>query len=105
MGIIELVEIGFFEAFYNFSNWILSLLIYTFMFAGFGIQFLLMRKSPNSNLKWVFLVFLTVDAIIFEILYQVMSGWDLFAILILYGLMLSCMMGAVISTLFNIKKR
>ena len=44
MGFLELFEIGFFTALWNWSNPILTGLVYLFIAIGALIQFVLLRK-------------------------------------------------------------
>ena len=96
LGIAELFEIGFFEAFWNWSNPILTALVYAFVVVGVIIQITLQKKCCNSFAKWLFIGLCVIAIIISECLHQVITGWDRLAVDFLYGFSICLLLGAVI---------
>ena len=107
MGIAELFEIGFFTAFWNWSNPILTALVYAFVIVGVVIQIILQKKCRKPIRKWLLIVICGVGIIISECLWQVITGWDRLAIGIIYGLAICLLLGAIITTVtsFFVKEK
>ena len=98
MGVMGLFEIGFFEAFWNFSNWILSLLVYLCVLIGFVIQTVLLKKCRAAGIRWSFIAFMVIGIVSSECAYQVITGWDSLFVLIIYGFIICCLIGAVLAS-------
>ena len=52
MGFLELFEIGFFTALWNWSNPFLTVLVYIFIAIGALIQYALFRKCRKPAMRW-----------------------------------------------------
>jgi len=106
MGIAELFEIGFFTAFWNWSNPILTALVYAFVIVGVVIQIVLQKKCRKPIMKWLLIGICGVGIIISECLWQAITGWDRLAIDIIYGLAICLLLGAIITIIVSaIKSR
>ena len=106
MGIAELFEIGFFTAFWNWSNPILTALVYAFVIVGMFIQIILQKKCRKPIMKLLLITICSVGIIISECLWQTITGWDRFALDIIYGLTICLLLGAIITTIISaIKSR
>ena len=104
MGIAELFEIGFFTAFWNWSNPILTALVYACLIVGVMIQIILQMKCQKSKMKWLLMGICGVGIVICECLWQVITGWDRLAIDIIYGLVICLLVGAIITTVVSALK-
>ena len=98
MGIAELFEIGFFTAFWNWSNPILTAFVYAFVIVGAFTQIILQKKCRKPIMKWLLIGICGVGIIISECLWQVITGWDRLVIDIFYGLTICLLLGAIITT-------
>ena len=107
MGIAELFEIGFFTAFWNWSNPILTALVYAFVIVGVIIQIVLQKKCRKPIMKWWLIGICGVCIVICECLWQVITGWDRLDIDIIYGLAFCLLLGAIIATVtsFFVKEK
>lgn len=109
MGIAELFEVGFFTALWNWSNPILTALIYFCIAAGVILQIVFQKKCRSPFARWLLIVLCIVGMIISECLWQVITGWDRIAVDLLYGSMICIFLGALlvilISGLKNRKQR
>lgn len=106
MGIMELFELGFFTAFWNWSNPFLTVLVYLFVLIGSLIQLLLQKKCRKIPTR-MSLIGICIAGIIFcECVLQTIIGWDRLGIHIVYGLILCVLLGASMTLLgsFLIKK-
>jgi len=99
MGIVELFEIGFFTAFFNWSSPFLTLLIYLCVTFGVLLHILLHKKCKKQPLKWLLIGLCGVGVVACELLHQAITGWDRLAVDILYGAVLCVLIGAVITAI------
>lgn len=104
MGIAELFEIGFFTAFWNWSNPILTALVYAFVVVGVIIQIILQKKCRKPKMKWLLIGACIVGVVICECFCQVITGWNRLAIDIIYGLAICLLLGAIIATVISVLK-
>ena len=100
MGLAELFEIGFFTAFWNWSNPILTAIVYAFVFVGALIQIILQKKCRRPIMKWLLIGLCGVAIVNCECLWQVITGWDRLAIDMIYGVVICLLMGASITKYF-----
>ena len=106
MGIVELFEIGFFTAFINWSNSLLTVLVYAFVIVGGVIQIILSNKCRNPIMKWSLMGLCGVGIMICECLWQTITGWDRIAVDFVYGFIICLLLGAVITAIISaIKSR
>ena len=107
MGITELFEVGFFTALWNWSNPILTAIIYGGIVLGFAIQFIIQLKSHRIFPCWIMIILCLLGVVVWECATQAITGWDRLAVLIFYGLTWCLLIGAVIAkiTVFFVKKR
>ena len=97
MGFLELFEIGFFTALWNWSNPILTGLLYLFIAIGALIQFVLLRKCRKPPMRWSLVGICGIGIVFSECAWQVITGWDLLAVDIIYGIIICLVIGAGIT--------
>ena len=103
---LELIEYGFFEAFWNWSNPALTLLIYFFILIGAAIQYLLLKKCKNRFFRFVLIGLCAIYTLISEYAMIFITGWDRFGIIVQYGFVICILIGAVFMTIIQwIKNR
>ncbi len=106
MGFLELFEIGFFTALWNWSNPILTGLVYLFIAIGALIQFVLLRKCRKPAMRWSLVGICGIGIVFSECAWQVITGWDLLAVDIIYGIIICLVIGAGITAAVSmIRKR
>lgn len=94
MGFLELFEIGFFTALWNWSNPFLTVLVYAFIVMGTVIQLILLKKCRNPVSRWSLFGICGIGIVISECAWQVITGWDRLAIDIIYGVIVCLSLGA-----------
>lgn len=99
MGLIELWNIGFFALLWNFNEWILSATLYICIGIGGLVQLLLLWKGRKKAIRWGFAALLAVLIIVCEVLYHIITGWDLLGVLFLCGGAVCMLLGAGIAAL------
>lgn len=97
----ELFDDGVFKAFYDFSDWELSLAVYVCTFIGFAIQAVIAEKSKNTLSKWIYLIFLVTGVTVCEILTQVINGWNQILVGLIYGIVICNIIGALIAAILH----
>ena len=106
MGILELFEIGFFSALWNWSNLFLTVLVYAFIVVGAVIQLILLRKCRTPITRWSMIGICVIGIVISECAWQMITGWDRLAIDIIYGIIVCLVIGAGIAAVTSmIRKR
>ena len=106
MGFLELFEIGFFTALWNWSNPFLTLLVYVFIVMGALIQLILLMKCRKTITRWSLIGFCGIGVVFSECAWQVITGWDLLAVDIIYGIIICLVIGAGITAAASmIRKR
>ena len=104
MGVIELFEIGFFIAFWNWSTPILTALIYFCVVVGFALQFILEKKYRKSAVRWAILGFCIIGIFISECVWQFSRnqiGIDIIIVDIIYGSIICLLLGVIIAMLIS----
>jgi len=105
-GLFELIEIGFFEGFWNWSNPILTLLIYLCVILGAAVQYILLKKCQKPVFRWAVIGLCTAGILISESALIFITGWDRLGIHFLYGFTLCILLGAVLMTgILQVKKK
>lgn len=94
LGIMMLAEVGFFGVFFDWSTWLLSMAAWVFLLLGFAIQFLVLKLCRTSWKRRLFPVLLGLGIMAGELACQMITGWDLLAVLVLYGCVFSLAIGA-----------
>ena len=103
---LELIEYGFFEAFWNWSNPALTLLIYLCVLIGAVVQYLLLKKCKNRFFRFVLIGLCAIYTLISEYAMIFITGWDRFGIIVQYGFVICILIGAVFMTIIQwIKNR
>ena len=97
MGLMELFEVGFFTAFWNWSSPILTALVYFFAVVGAVLQLMLLKRCRKSALKWLLAGICGTGILISECAWHTITGWDRLAVDIIYGLLVCSLLGAVIT--------
>lgn len=106
MGFLELFEVGFFTALWNWSNPFLTILEYVFIVVGAVIQLILLKKSRKSATRSSLIGICVIGIVISECAWQVITGWDRLAIDIIYGIIVCILIGAAITAAVSmIRKR
>ena len=100
MGIADLFEIGFFTAFWNWSNGILTLAVYACLGIGVVLQMLLQKKCRSIAMTWTLIALCLGGALVSEILWHAITGWDRLAVDILYGAIVCILIGACLTKAF-----
>jgi peptidoglycan/LPS O-acetylase OafA/YrhL len=98
MGITELFESGFFTMLWNWSNPVLTVLVYGCIMIGVILQIMLRKKCRSSIMKWSLMGICLVGIIVSECAWYVVSGWERLGIMVMYGFVLCVMLGAIIAT-------
>lgn len=104
MGFIELFEIGFFTAFWNWSTPNLTILLYLCVAAGFALQFILQKKYRKPAAYWSIIILCAFGIIVSECAWQSITGWDRLGIDIIYGLIVCLLLGCVMAMVVSILK-
>lgn len=103
---LELIEYGFFEAFWNWSNPALTLQIYFFILIGAAIQYLLLKKCQKRVFRFGLIGLCAIYTLVSEYAMIFITGWDRFGIIVLYGFVICILIGAVFMTIIQwIKNR
>ena len=103
---LELIEYGFFEAFWNWSNPALTLLIYFFILIGAALQYLLLKKCQKRVFRFGLIGLCAIYILVSEYAMNFITGWDRFGIIVLYGFVICILIGAVFMTIIQwIKNR
>ena len=105
MGFIELFEVGFFAALWNWSNTILTILVYACIAIGALTQFVLLRKCRKPAMRWSLMGICGVGIIISECIWQMITGWDRLGLIIIYGFVICLMIGAGITTAVSMLRK
>lgn len=92
----EMFEIGMFHAFFSTEAWQITIPLWICVIAGFAIQYILLKKV-KSYFKWAFAFILTIAVITLEGLSHIITGWDLFGLLIIYGGVFALFIGVILS--------
>jgi len=98
MGLVELFEIGFFTALFNYTNIYLSLMVWLCVAVGAVLQHFF-QKSSHSFVRWGLPVACIFGVLMCEGTAAVTTGWDRLAVYIIYGLLVCLLLGAGISVL------
>ena len=103
---LELIEYGFFEAFWNWSNPALTLLIYFFILIGAVVQYLLLKKCQKRVFRFGLIGLCAIYILVSEYAMIFITGWDRFGIIVQYGFVICILIGAVFMTIIQwIKNR
>ena len=106
LSFLELIEYGFFEAFWNWSNPILTILVYLSVLTGLIIQYLLLKKCQKKIFHWALIGLCAIGVLLSEYILIFITGWDSLGILISYGFVICILIGAVLMTIiYGIKNR
>ena len=106
MGLSELISVGFFEAFWNFSSPFLSVLAYLCVLLGALFQWLISRKYCSVPKSLTLIGILLTGAVLCDIATIAITGWERIGMLVLYGCVLSLLAGAILlATIYAISKR
>ena len=104
LSIFELMEVGFFDAFWNWGNVYLTAAVYLCVLIGCGIQYLLLKKCQTSSLRWMLVGLCAFGVLFLEYTLYFINGWESLGLLLLYGGVLCVLLGAVLMTiLYKIK--
>lgn len=96
-GIMMLAEVGFFSVFFDWSTWMLSVAAWACLLLGFAVQFLVLELCRTLWKRRLFSLLLILGVIAGELACQLITGWELVAVLVLYGCVLSLAIGAVLA--------
>ena len=96
----EMFSIGMFHAFFSTEAWQITIPLWICVFIGFIIQHILLKKV-QSYLKWIFAFILAIVLITLEGLSHIITGWDLFGLLIIYGGVFAVSIGVILAIIVN----
>lgn len=96
LGIKELWDIGFFHFLLNWTNGYISMVIWVCVLIGAGIQYLLIKKCKSKTARLSLVIIAALAALACEFICQVVTGWNLFGWLIIYGLVIAILLGSII---------
>lgn len=105
MGFIELFEIGFFTAFWNWTVPHLTILIYFCTASGFALQSILQKRCHKPAIRCSLIVLCAFGIIVSECAWHSITGWDRLGVDIIYGLILCLLLGAVIAAVVSLFHR
>lgn len=104
MGFIELLEMGFFHTFFNFSNPYISVPVYILVFIGFFVQTNILKKY-TARRKYSFIFVCICGIFISEIIWNNITGWDRIAVDLIYGFIICLLIGAFIGSIFYASRK
>ncbi|MBQ6835800.1 MAG: hypothetical protein IJO47_01965 [Clostridia bacterium] len=96
----EMFSIGMFHAFFSTEAWQITIPLWICVIAGFVIQYILLKKV-KSYFKWIFVFILGIAVITLEGLSHIITGWDLFGLLIIYGGVFAVSIGVILAIIVN----
>ena len=99
-----LFEIGFFEALWNWSNPILTAVVYFLIALGFAVQYLLQRKCRIITLRFCPYALYLVGVIFCAYKWDTLSGWQTLPVLFILGFIFCMILGAGLAILFSFLK-
>ena len=106
MAFFELFEVGVFNALLNWSNPILTAIVYAAILIGILIQLFLHRKYRGSNRRWSLLIVCVVGVVISECAWHMITGWERLGVDVVYGAIVCIMLGALLcECIVKIKRR
>ena len=76
---------------------IFDFLEYVFIVVGAVIQLILLKKCRNPVSRWSLIGICGIGIVFSECAWQVITGWDLLAVDIIYGVIICLVIGAVIT--------
>lgn len=88
----ELIKAGFWVFFFEGPP--LGAFAWGSILVGFLLQYLLLKKVKQPYIRRIFPMLLLIGIVACEYLTRVTTGWDLFGILLVYGMVLCCALGA-----------
>jgi len=97
VGIAELFEIGFFEAFWNWSNPILTALVYSCAAVGVILHIILQKIWRRATARWLPIGLCVIGILISECAWHIVTGWGRLSLLLIYGLILCILLGAILA--------
>lgn len=101
----EMYEIGMFQTFFSPGTWQITLPLWMSVGVGFAAQYFVFEKV-ESYFKWLLAFISILVIVLFEGLSHILTGWDLFGLLIIYGGVFAAFMGIVAASMvYLIKKK
>lgn len=94
----EMYEIGMFHAFFSTEAWQITIPLWICVALGFMVQYVLLKKI-TIYARWIFAAVITLLVILCEALSHIITGWDLFGLLIIYGGVFALFIGIIIATI------
>ena len=102
MRIVELFEIGFFTAFWNWKVPFLTAAIYFFVLMGAAFQIILQKKCCIPKMEWFLITICVIGILIFEYLGRIIPGFGSLNATIYYGFLICVFLGtAIIKIVFK----
>ena len=96
LGFFELIELGFFEAFWNWGNIYLTIGIYLCVLIGAAVQYLICRKCKRWSSRGALIWFCLIGILASEYSLLFITGWDRLLIHLAYGFDICILLGAVL---------
>ena len=98
-AITELFDIGFFHIAFDLSNSPMTIAFWVCIIIGAIIGLITFNKYKKASSRLIPFIILLLLLFIFEIICQIITGWDLFLYLLIYGALLLLLAGALLSFL------
>ena len=102
-GFVDMVEVGIFEGFWNWSVPILTIAMYTFAAIGFLLQYLILEKCRRKALRFSLCGTLygicCIGIIRCEFLMYIATGWDSLGVYFLYTPIVCILFGALLAVI------
>lgn len=109
MALVEICDMGFWAAFADWSNPVLTVMIYGCVAFGASLQLLLQRKCRRTLRRWLLVALCVVGIVVSECAWQVITGCEKIGVAVIYGLIICLLLGAaavmLLSALQNTKKQ
>ena len=86
-----------FQWVFDWSTWLLSMAAWAFLLLGFAIQFLVLKLCRTLWKRRLFPGLVVLGIVAGELACQMITGWELLAVLVLYGCVFSLAIGAVLA--------
>lgn len=97
---------GFFSVFWDWDSPILTGIFYLGVIIGVFIQIFLQKKFRNPTIKWLTRGFcgfcIAIAVIICECWWHNTTGWDKLGVIVVYGFVISIILGAIIATVISL---
>jgi len=84
---------------FDFTNIWVSIIEWFCVLVGFLIQYILLRKVRSLPAKWGFPCLLLAGSVVCEYMTWTITGWDVLAVVLIYGFIVCLALGVVLAWL------